>query len=115
MKKGNRGRILSRTSTVRKALLVSLARSFILKEKIQTTEAKAKEVAPFVEELITKAKKNNLAARRKLLLYFEPSLAGKMIEKIAPRYQERKGGFTRITKLAPRKSDGARMAILELV
>ena len=115
MKKGKRGRILSRTSGVRKALFISLARALILKEKIQTTEAKAKEIAPFVETLVAKAKKNNLAARRELLRYFELSLAGKMIEKIAPRYKERRGGFTRITKLAPRKSDGARMAILEFV
>lgn len=115
MRKRKRGRILSRTSDVRKALLISLARQLFLKEKIQTTEAKAKEVAPFAETLVAKAKKNNLAARRELLLYFEPSLAGKIMEKIALRYQERRGGFTRITKLAPRKSDGARMAMLELV
>jgi len=115
MKKRKRQRVFGRKTGPRKALLISVARSLVLKEKIKTTEAKAKETSPFVEKLITKAKKGDLAARRNLLEYFEPSIVKKMIEEIAPRYKARKGGYTRIVKLGARKSDGAQMAMIELV
>lgn len=115
MRKRKKGRILSRKRGVRKALLVSVARALAQKEKIQTTEAKAKEVSPFMERLITKAKLNDLHARRELLRYFDTELARKMIEEIGPRYRKRQGGYTRIIKIVPRKSDGAQMAIVELV
>jgi len=115
MKKRKRQRVFGRKTGPRKALLISVARSLILKEKIKTTEAKAKETSPFVEKLITKAKKGDLAARRRLLEYFEASVVKKMIEEIGPRYKARKGGYTRIVKLGARKSDGAQMAIIELV
>ena len=107
--------MFGRKTGPRKALLISIARSLVLKEKIKTTEAKAKETSPFVEKLITKAKKGDLAATRYLLEYFEPSVVKKMVEEIGPRYKERKGGYTRIVKLGARKSDGARMAMIELV
>ena len=113
MKKRKKGRILSRKTGVRKALLISVARALVQKEKIQTTEAKAKETSLFVERLITKSKKDNLTTRRELLKYFQPRLVKKMIEEIGPRYRERNGGYTRVTKLNLRKSDGARMAIIE--
>ena len=113
MKKKKRGRVFGRKTGPRKALLVSIARSLVKNEKIRTTEAKAKEVSPFIEKLITKAKKGDLAARRGLLVYFEPQIAKKMIEDIAPRYKTRNGGYTRVIKLGPRRSDGARMAIIE--
>lgn len=96
-------------------MLVSVARALFKSEKIQTTEIKAKEVSPFVERLLTKIKKGDLAARRELLTYFEPSLVKKIIERIAPRYNERHGGYTRVVKLGPRKSDGAKVAIVELI
>jgi large subunit ribosomal protein L17 len=115
MKKRKSGRILSRETSVRKALMLSIARALILREKIQTTEAKAKEVSPFVEKLVTKAKKGDLASRRELLKSLQPRLAKKMLEEIGPRYRERNGGYTRIFKLERRKSDGAKMAIVELV
>lgn len=115
MKKRKTGRILSRKSAVRKALLVSVARALATKEKIQTTEAKAKETASLMERLITKAKQDNLHVRRELLLYFEAPLVKKMVEEIGPRYRSRQGGYTRVIKIAPRKSDGARMAIVELI
>lgn len=115
MKKRKRQRVFGRKTGPRKALLVSIARSLMLKEKIKTTEAKAKETSPFVERLITKAKKGDLAARRQLLEYFEASVVKKMIEEIAPRYKARKGGYTRVVKLGARKSDGAQMAMIELV
>jgi len=115
MRKLKKGRKLSRKRKQRKALLRSLARALFLKEKIKTTEAKAKEVRPFAEKLITKAKKGDLSSRRILLRYFSKDLVKKLVDEIGPRYKERKGGYTRIIKLGPRQSDGARMAIIELV
>lgn len=115
MRKRKRGRKLSRKRGPRKALLRSLAREIFLKEKIRTTEARAKEIARFVDRKITLAKKENLAARRLLLRQFSAEIVKKLISEIVPRYKERKGGYTRIIKLGPRKSDEARMAIIELV
>ena len=115
MKKRKKGRKLSRTKDQRNALLRGLSRSLLLHKKIKTTEAKAKEVSGFVEKLITKAKKGDLASRRLLLRLFSPRLVKKMVEEIALQYKNRKGGYTRVIKLGPRKSDGAKMAIIELV
>ena len=115
MKKRKKGRKLSRKTDQRKALLRSLARELFLKEKIKTTEAKAKELSSFAEKQITKAKKSNLAARRLLAKNFSSEIVKKIVEEIAPMYKDRKGGYTRIIKLGPRKSDGARMAVIELV
>jgi len=121
MRKRKRGRRLSRKRDQRKALLKSLASSLILNEKIKTTEAKAKELRPFVEKFITRGKKlilhpqEGLASRRFLAKFFSPQIVKKLIDEIGPRYKERKGGYTRIIKLGPRKSDGAKMAIIELV
>ncbi len=115
MKKRKKKRTLSRKSNQRKALIRSLARELFLKEKIKTTEAKAKEFRKFAEKQITKAKKGDLAARRSLAKFFDPVVVKKLMEKIGPRYKNRNGGYTRILKLEPRKSDGAKMAIVELV
>ncbi len=115
MRKRKKGRKLSRKRDQRKALLRSLANSLFLKEKIKTTEAKAKEIRPFLEKIITRAKKNNLASRRLLLQKFSPKVVKKIIEEIASKYKERGGGYTRIIKIGPRKSDGAKMAIIELL
>lgn len=115
MRKRKKGRRLSRKKDQRKALLKSLAASLILKEKIRTTEAKAKEVAGFAEKQISKAKSGTLHSRRLLAGLFSQEIVKKMINEIAPRYQERKGGYTRIIKLGPRKTNGAKMAIIELV
>ncbi|UZE93165.1 MAG: 50S ribosomal protein L17 [Candidatus Nealsonbacteria bacterium] len=115
MKKRKKGRKLSRKRNQRRALLRSLAREFFLKEKIKTTKAKAKELSIFAEKQITKAKKADLSARRLLAKNFSSQMVKKIVEEIAPRYKERKGGYTRIIKLGPRKSNGAKMAIIELV
>lgn len=115
MRKGRKIRKLSRPRSQRKALLKGLARSLILGEKIRTTEAKAKELRPFVEKIITKARKNNLAAFRDLRALFEQRVVSKLTKEIAPRYKERAGGYTRIIKLGPRRGDSAKMAIIELV
>ena len=115
MNKLKQGRKFSRTKDQRKALLKSLARSFFLHGRIQTTEAKAKELSRVAEKMITRAKKGDLASRRILAKYFENNIVKKLFEEIAPRYKEKSGGYTRIIKLGPRKSDGAKIAIIELV
>jgi len=115
MRKLKKGRKLSRKRNQRKALLKSLAGALFLNEKIKTTEAKAKEISRFAEKCITRAKKGDLASRRILAKYFAKSLVKKLVDKIGLRYKKRKGGYTRIIKLGPRKSDGAKMAIVELV
>ena len=115
MRKHKKGRKLSRKRDQRRALLKSLASALLLKEKIKTTEAKAKEVASFVEKQITRAKAGSLSSRRLLTRDFSPEVVKKLVNEIAPRYKERKGGYTRIIKLGPRKSNGAKMAIIELI
>jgi len=115
MRKLKKGRKLSRKRDQRKALLKSLARALFLTEKIKTTEAKAKELRPFAEKIITTAKKQDLSSRRILVKYFSKDLAKKIVDQICLKYKNRKGGYTRIIKLGPRKDDGARMAIIELV
>lgn len=99
----------------KKALFKSLLSNIILKEKIKITQANAKELQKLTEKFITKAKKGDLSSRRYLLRYLKPNLVKKLITEIVPRYKERNGGYTRIIKLGPRKSNGARMAIIELV
>lgn len=114
MKHCAKGRKLNRKRDQRKALLRTLAASLILKEKIRTTEAKAKELRPFAEKLITKSKKASLAATKELAKIL-PAEARKKLNALALRFKDRPGGYTRITKLNPRKTDGAKMAIIELV
>lgn len=115
MRKQKKGRKLSRKSDQRKALFRSLARELFLKEKIKTTEAKAREVSRFVEKQISRAKIGDLSSRRLLAENFSSEIVKKLVNEIAPKYKDRKGGYTRIIKLGPRKSDGARMAIIEFV
>jgi large subunit ribosomal protein L17 len=108
---------LSRDSAHRKALMMNLSKELIDHERIQTTCAKAKAVKPEVERLITLAKRGDLHARRQALsaLGQDKFMVYKLFEEIAPRYAERPGGYTRILKLGPRKSDATEMALLELV
>ena len=115
MKKLKKGRKLSRKRNQRRALLKSLARALFLKGKMKTTQAKAKEVSRFAEKCITRSKKGDLASRRILTRYFSKDLVKKLIDEIGPKYKERKGGYTRIIKIGSRKSDGAKMAVIELV
>lgn len=115
MRKRKKGRKLSREKGQRKALLRSLARELFLRERIKTTEAKAKEVSSFAEKQITKAKSGTVSSRRLLAKNFSSEIVKKLVDEIAPRFKERKGGYTRILKLGLRKSDGAKMAIIELV
>jgi large subunit ribosomal protein L17 len=108
---------LSRDSAHRKALMKNLCREVIEHERIKTTEAKAKAVKPEVEKLITLAKKGDLHARRQALsqLGQDSSIVHKLFEEVAPRYAGRSGGYTRILKLGPRRSDSTEMVFLELV
>jgi large subunit ribosomal protein L17 len=114
--KRNRNK-LSRDSAHRKALFMNLSREVINHERIKTTEAKAKAVKPEVEKLITLAKRGDLHARRQALaaLGQDKFIVYKLFEEVAPRYAERPGGYTRILKLGPRKSDATEMVYLELV
>jgi large subunit ribosomal protein L17 len=108
---------LSRDSAHRKSLMMNLSKELIDHERIETTCAKAKAVKPEVEKLITLAKRGDLHARRQALsaLGQDKFMVYKLFEEIAPRYAERPGGYTRILKLGPRKSDATEMALLELV
>lgn len=115
MRKKKQGRKFSLKSDSRKALMKSLARALFLKERIKTTKAKAKELKRFAEKFLTKAKRGDLAAVRFLIRYFDKSTVKKLISVLGPRYKDRPGGYTRVINLAPRKSDGAKMAIIELV
>jgi large subunit ribosomal protein L17 len=115
MRKLKRGRKFHREINQRKALLRSLVREFFLREKIRTSEAKAKELAVFAEKTITRAKIDNLNTKRLLLRDFSPEIVQKIIKEIAPRYKDRNGGYTRVIKIGSRQLDGARMAIIELV
>ena len=115
MRKRKRGRKFSRKRDQRKALLKGLGRALLLKEKIKTTEAKAKELRGVVERFITRAKKGDLHSRRLLLKSLSPQVVKKLVKDIAPRYKKRTGGYTRIIKLGLRKSDRAKMVIIELI
>ncbi len=100
----------------RKALFRGLATSLVLKEKIKTTESKAKAIRPIIEKFVTVSKVNTLATRRKLIAYFyDEKAVNKLLDKIGPKYQERQGGYTRIIKLPERKGDNAKVAIIEFV
>jgi large subunit ribosomal protein L17 len=108
---------LSRDSAHRKALLMNLSKEIIAHERIETTAAKAKAVKPEVERLITLAKRGDLHARRQALskLAQDKFAVHKLFEELAPRYADRAGGYTRILKLGPRRSDATEMVLIELV
>lgn len=117
MRHGNNKRKFGRVRKVRNALINSLALNLIVRGKIKTTLTKAKEVRPFVEKLVTKAKRDNIANRRLVTssLANRRAEVKKLFEVIAPKYADRKGGYTRILKLGVRISDGAQMAIIEFI
>lgn len=113
---------LGRNSSARKALLRDLVTDLFINERIQTTEAKAKEVRSVAEKLITLAKRGDLHARRQAAAFVrreavneEQNALQKLFSELAQRYSERPGGYTRILKLGPRRGDSAPMVYLELV
>ncbi|MBI3792406.1 MAG: 50S ribosomal protein L17 [Gemmatimonadetes bacterium] len=110
------GRALRRTSEQKLALMRSLATALIESGAIETTEAKAKELRPFVEKLITKARTGTLHARRLAGIHVHKrEAADKLFQELGPRFAKRPGGYTRILKTGHRKGDGAEMARIELV
>ena len=124
-------RKLGRTSSQRKALLRDLTTDLLINERIVTTEARAKEVRSTAEKMITLGKRGDLHARRQAAAYVRNEIASveeqddnsvvvksalqKLFSDMAPKYADRKGGYTRILKTAPRRGDGAPMVIIELV
>jgi large subunit ribosomal protein L17 len=115
MRHHNQNRKLGRVRKVRKALLNSLARSLVLRNKIKTTEAKAKELRPFVEKLLNKGKTKSVVARRALGVAIGKEAAKILVDSLAKKYEDRNGGFLRIVKMNRRLSDGAKMAVIEFV
>jgi large subunit ribosomal protein L17 len=110
------GRRLRRTSEQKLALMRSLATALIERGSIETTEAKAKELRPFVEKLITKAKSGTLHDRRQTGRHVQKrSVNDKLFNEVGPKSATRAGGYTRILKTGHRKGDGAEMARIELV
>ncbi len=110
-----KGRKFGREKNQRRALMKSLAFNLIKKEKIKTTEAKAKELRPFIEKFVTMAKKGTLAGRKLVISRLGEISAKKLFEKIGPKYKERNGGYTRIIKTGRRKNDASKTAFIEFV
>ena len=116
MRHAKAGRQLRRTSEQKLALMRSLAQSLFQHGAIETTEAKAKELRPFVEKLITKAKSGTLHGRRLAGRHVHKrETADKLFREVGPKFATRPGGYTRILKLGHRRGDGADMARIELV
>ena len=123
-------RKLGRTSSQRKALLRDLATDLIVNERIETTEARAKELRSVVEKMITLGKRGDLHARRQAAAFIRHEVVTttdeegnettsfalqKLFNDVAPRYADRQGGYTRILKVGPRRGDGAPVVVIELV
>ncbi|AVQ97679.1 50S ribosomal protein L17 [Oceanobacillus picturae] len=115
-------RKLGRTTDSRMALLRNLASDLIIHERIETTEAKAKELKSVVDKMITLGKRGDLHSRRQAAAFLynkeaneNESVVQKLFNDVAARYEDRQGGYTRVLKLGERQGDGAKMAIVELV
>ena len=116
MRHRHAGRALGRTSSHRKALIRNQITDLLRHERIVTTEAKAKELRPAAERVITLGKRGDLHARRQAAAVLtDRKIVTRLFDELAPRYENRPGGYTRITKLGPRRGDGAHMAQIELV
>ena len=111
-----KNRKLGRPSDQRRAMLRAMTTYLLENGQIKTTYARAKEVAPVAEKLITLAKRNDLAAYRQALSYItKEDVANKLFKEIGPKYADRNGGYTRVLKMGPRRGDAAEMAIIQLV
>lgn len=116
MRHRKKGRNLSRTASHKKATMRNMATSLFRHERIETTTAKAKELRPFAERLITLARRGDLHARRLAARQVQDrEVLGKLFDDIGPRFEGRPGGYTRVLKLGSRKGDAAEMALIELV
>ena len=111
-----KNRKLGKPSDQRRAMLRAMTTYLLENGQIKTTYARAKEVAPIAEKMITLAKKNDLAAYRQALSYLtKEDVAKKLFDQIGPKYADRNGGYTRVLKMGPRRGDAAEMAIIQLV
>lgn len=109
-------RKLGRRGDHRRAMLRNQVTSLLQNERIKTTECKAKEVRSIADQMITLAKRGDLSARRQALRFiYDKGTVQKLFTTIGPKYEDRSGGYTRITKLGTRRGDAAQMVILELV
>ncbi|OGZ34647.1 MAG: 50S ribosomal protein L17 [Candidatus Portnoybacteria bacterium RBG_19FT_COMBO_36_7] len=115
MRHANKGRKFGRKRDQRKAFLKSLAVNLIMKGRIKTTEARAKEMRRLVERLITKTKNADLAGIRYCEKFLPKTTVAKLLKEVAPKYKERSGGYCRIIKLGSRASDGAPLVYIELI
>ena len=116
MRHRRKGRQLSRTASHKKAMLSNMATSLVRHERIKTTTAKAKELRPFAERLITLARRGDLHARRQAARAIHDKEAlQKLFDTLGPRYADRDGGYLRILKLGRRKGDGSQVALVQLV
>lgn len=115
MRHRKKGRQLSRTRSHKRAMLRNMATSLFRHERIRTTEAKAKELRPFAEKLITLARRDDVHSRRRARRHIaDREILDKLFHQIGPRFRGRPGGYTRILKLGARKGDGAELALIEL-
>jgi len=109
-------RKLGKPTDQRMAMLRQQVTDFLDNGKMETTVTRAKEIAPVAEKMITLGKKNTLASRRQALAFVtREDVVTKVFSELAPKYAERNGGYTRITKIGPRRGDAAEMAVIELV
>ncbi|MCR4311932.1 MAG: 50S ribosomal protein L17 [Candidatus Uhrbacteria bacterium] len=116
MRHRSKKKILGRKSPARKALVRDLVTAVVTYEKVETTLGKAKYIRPFVEKMVTTAKRGDLAARRNLLAYFTTEQpVNKLMDILGPRFKERTGGYTRMTKLGIRQGDAAETVLIEFV
>lgn len=116
MKKQNKKRKFSRKRDQRKAFLKSIVLALLEHGKIKTTESRAKETSKLVQKMITRAKKGDLSSLKSLNSFLgNKYIVKRLVSEIAPKYKDRPGGYVRIIKLGPRKSDGSKMAVIELV
>lgn len=115
MRHRRKGRQLSRTRSHKRAMLRNMATSLFRHERIRTTEAKAKELRPYAEKLISLARRDDVHSRRQAGRHIaDREVLQKLFDRIGPRFEGRSGGYTRILKLGARKGDGAELALIEL-
>jgi large subunit ribosomal protein L17 len=108
------GRKLNRTAAHRKALMRNLVKALLLREQIQTTDAKAKELRRWADRMVTLGKKNSVHARRLAFSYLgSRRLVQRLFDEVAPRFRSRSGGYTRVLKIGPRRGDAAPMSLVE--
>jgi large subunit ribosomal protein L17 len=116
MPRPRKGKRLGKSPSHQRKILANLTSELIVHEQITTTQAKAKVLRPYAEKMITKARRGDLHARRTVLKKItNNAVVTKLFDDVAPRYADRPGGYLRITKLGPRRGDGAEMAKVELV